>query len=548
VRRAAFFLALILVLTVLTKTAAVSSAALPPNAPKLVLVLALDQMRYDYIPRFNALYKGGLRRLIDKGAVFTNANYRHAVTETGPGHSVILSGRHPSHSGIVGNDWWDPLLRALVNVVDDPVQPPVGGTGRSASPVNFIGSTVGDLLKLNSPTSHVVATSFKDRAAVLLAGHRGDAAYWFESDGSFITSTYYMSKAPEWLSKWNMERVGDAYAGRKWNRLLADETIYEKYAGRDDQAGEAEDDLVFPHTLQGRPPSAEYYAALRNFPFADEVLLAFSIEAIKAHHLGRGETTDILAIGFSATDMIGHRYGPDSQEVLDQLLRLDQTLDQLFQYIDRNIGLANTLVVATADHGVTPLVEALKAKGIDARRGTRAEVDAALRQAFAKKYPGVDSLAADLTIAGEFRLYLDEDVIRKYKLQSTDVEETAAKAMMSTGLFELAYTKSDLLGQKTDKDNDPYLQWFRNSFFAPRSPNVTLMPKRNVSFRITGAGHGTAYDYDRHVPIIFMGPGIKPGSYSSECGPEDIAPTLAKILGFDYPKEFDSRLLLEMLN
>src|SRR5262249_40429849 len=156
-------------------------------------------------------------------------------------------------------------------------------------------------------------------------------------------------------------------------------------------------------------------------------------------------------------------------------LRLDQILDQLFQFIDRNIGLANTLVVVTADHGVTPLVEALKAKGIDARRGTWAEVDAGLRQALASKNPGVGGLVADLTISGEFRLYLDEDVIRKSKLQSTDVEETAAKAMMSTGLFELAYTKSDLLGQKTDKDNDPYLHSFRNSFFAPRSPSVTLM-------------------------------------------------------------------------
>src|SRR2546422_9983350 len=317
-----------------------------------------------------------------------------------------------------------------------------------------------------------------------------------------------MPKAPEGRRKWHTERVADACAGRKWTRLLEDQKIYEKHEGLDDQPGEAEGDIVFPHVLEGRPPSAEYYADLRNFPFADEILLAFSIEAMKAHHLGRGQTTDILGIGFSATDTIGHRYGPDSQEILDQLLRLDQILDQLFQYIDRNIGLANTLVVATADHGVTPLVEVLNAKGANARRGTRAEVDSALRQAFAKKYPGVDSLAADLTIAGEFRLYLDEDVIRKYKLQSTDVEETAAKAMMSTGLFELAYTKSDLLGQKTDKDNDPYLQWFRNSFFAPRSPNVTLMPKRNVSFRITGTGHGTAYDYDRHVPIIFMGPEI----------------------------------------
>jgi len=546
VKRTAYALALILPAILLTTTAVAISIPLEENAPKLILVLALDQMRYDYLPRFNDLYKGGLRRLIDKGAVFTNANYRHAVTETGPGHSVILSGRHPSHSGIVGNTWWDPLLGMLINVVDDPLQPPVGGKGRSASPANFLGSTVADLLKLKNPESHVVATSFKDRAAILLAGHRGDAAYWFEGDGSFVTSSYYMPKPPEWLSKWNVERVADAYAGRKWTRLLEDQNIYEKYAGRDEQAGEAEGDLVFPHVLEGRPPSVEYYANLRNFPFADEILLAFSIEAMKAHHLGRGQTTDILGIGFSATDTIGHRYGPDSQEILDQFLRLDQILDQLFQYIDRNIGLANTLVVVTADHGVTPLVEVSNAKGVNARRGSRAEVDSALRQAFAKKYPGVDGLIADLTMAGEFRLYLEEDVIRQNKLISSDVEETAVKAMTSTGLFEVAFTRSDLVAQKPS--NDPYIQWFRNSFFAPRSPNVMLMPKRNISFTTTGTGHGTAYDYDRHVPIIFMGSGIKPGSYAGECGPEDIAPTLAKILGFDYPKEFDSRLLLEMLN
>ena len=545
-KRTAHALAVILLLILLTRTAVVISTPIEANAPKLILVLALDQMRYDYLPRFNDLYKGGLRRLIDKGAVFTNANYRHAVTETGPGHAVILSGRHPSHSGIVGNTWWDPLLRILINVVDDPLQPPIGGNGRSASPANFVGNTVGDLLKLKNPEAHVVATSFKDRAAILLAGQRGDAAYWFEADGSFVTSSYYMPKAPEWLSKWNTERVADAYAGRKWTRLLEDQKIYEKYAGRDEQAGETEGDLVFPHALEGRPPSAEYYAALRNFPFADEILLAFSIEAMKAHHLGRGQTTDILGISFSATDTIGHRYGPDSQEILDQLLRLDQILDQLFQYIDRNIGLANTLVVATADHGATPLVEVLNAKGVNARRATRAEVESALRQAFAKKYPGVDGLVADLTMGGEFRLYLDEDVIRQNRLISSDVEETAVKAMTSTGLFEVAYTKSDLVGQKPS--NDPYIQWFRNSFFAPRSPSVVLMPKRNISFTITGTGHGTAYDYDRHVPIIFMGSGIRPGSYASECGPEDIAPTLAKILGFDYPKEFDSRLLQEMLN
>ncbi len=513
------------------------------NLPKLVLVLVLDQMRYDYLPRFNDLYKGGLRRMIDQGAVFTNARYRHTVTETGPGHSVILSGRHPSNSGIIANAWWDSLLHIRLNVVDDPVQTTLGGRGRGVSPVNFIGFTVGDMLKLKNPASHVVGASFKDRSAVLPAGHRGDAAYWFEADGNFVTSTYYMPKAPDWLGKWNAERLADTYAGKKWERLLTDETIYEKYAGRDDQRGEYDNrDIVFPHVLPGTPPAPAYYAGLRNTPFADEVLLSFVLQVMKSHSLGQDEAADILAVGFSATDTVGHRYGPQSQEIMDQLLRLDRVLDELFQNIDRTVGLANTLVVATADHGVTPLAEVLQAKGVDARRLTRADADTAIRRTLQDKYPGVP-LIADLFM--DVGLYLDEDVIRKNNLDLHEVEETAKKAILATGWFEAAYTKADLIDRRGARDPD--FQLYVNSFFAPRSANVTFMPKKEVTFSTNAAGHGTIHEDDRHVPIIFMGKGIKPGWYSEDCGPEDIAPTLGKILGLNYPKEFDARLLTEIL-
>src|SRR5262245_37809570 len=200
--------------------------------PKLVLVLSVDQMRFDYLTRFNDLYKGGLRRLLDQGAVFTNAKYRHANTETGPGHSVILSGRHASHSGIVANSWYDPLLKKSINVVDDPVQLPVGGNGRSASPTNFIGFTVGDVLKRQSPESKVVGVSMKDRSAILMGGRRADASYWFENEcGNFITSTYYMAVAPEWLKEWNARKFADQFAGKLWDRLLPDPPMYEKLAG-----------------------------------------------------------------------------------------------------------------------------------------------------------------------------------------------------------------------------------------------------------------------------------------------------------------------------
>jgi len=202
--------------------------------PKLILVLSIDQMRFDYLTRFDGLFKGGVRRLLDQGAVFSQAMYRHANTETGPGHAVIASGMHGSHSGIIANSWYDSFLKRSVNVVDDPVQSPVGGQGRSASPANFIGFTLGDMLKQKSSGSRVVGISLKDRSAILMAGRRADAAYWYENlGGNFNTSNYYMNSAPEWLTKWNSRHFADGYAGKQWTRLNADEKLYEKYAGPD---------------------------------------------------------------------------------------------------------------------------------------------------------------------------------------------------------------------------------------------------------------------------------------------------------------------------
>ncbi|MFQ5929098.1 MAG: alkaline phosphatase family protein [Acidobacteriota bacterium] len=513
--------------------------------PKLILVLSIDQMRFDYLMRFSDLYKGGLRRLLDHGAVFSNANYRHAITSTAPGHSVILSGRHPSHSGIIANSWYDPFLKRVVNVVEDPTHSPLGGEGRQASPVNFMGFTLGDMLKQKNPESRVVAVCLKDRSAILLAGHRGDAAYWYEtSGGNFVTSTYYMSKAPAWLQEWNNQRLPDRYAGKKWTRLLEDEKLYEKYAGRDAIEGEWDrKDIVFPHSIRGNPPESGFYDYLRRTPFVDELTLSVTIQAMRAHELGMDAITDILAIGFAATDVVGHTYGAESQEVMDQLLRLDLILERLFQEVDASVNLVDTLVVLTSDHGSLPLVETLQAKGIDARRANPSLLEAAVEQALETRFPGVESLIAHF----DRDIYFDEEVIQKHQLERKEVEATIINALLSTGLVEAVYTHSQLLSNKPS--SDPHIELFRNSFFQPRSPHLIVLPKKYFYLdpRPGGTGHGTAHDYDRHIPIVFMGTGIKPGLYPDPCGPEDIAPTMAKLLGFDYPKENDSRLLLEMI-
>jgi arylsulfatase A-like enzyme len=535
-------LALLAVLAAPSEAAGV--APLSPR-PRLVLVVSVDQMRFDYLTRFEPLFRGGFRTVWQRGAVFSNARFGYAYTETGPGHAVMLTGRNPSHSGIVANVWWDSLGRSWTNVVDDPVHTPVGGSGRGASPGNLIGFTVGDVLKRASPASRVVGVSVKDRSAVLMAGRRADAAYWFESaHGGFITSTYYMSSAPPWLVAWNRRRYPDGYAGRSWTRLLPDEDVYRQYAGEDAIQGEWDNkDTTFPHAIRGQPPSPAFYDDFRRTPFADEMTLAVAIEAMDAHDVGTDEATDIVAVGFSATDNIGHTYGPGSQEAMDQILRLDQVLGRLFSEAERRAGPGRTLVVLSADHGSMPLAETLRARGVDARRADPAALEKAVQAALAGRFRSAEGIVA---AADPPNFYLDLDRIRERGLARADVESTIEKALLATGLVQAVFTHESMLGDAADKD--PNTRLFRNSFFQPRSPHVMTLLKPNVYLdaRPGGTGHGTAHDYDRHVPVVFMGPGITPGTYDAPCGPEHIAPTLGALLGLDYPLQDAGRLLWEV--
>lgn len=526
---------------------AVSAALGQPKSvpPRVVLVLAIDQMRFDYLTRFAPLYKGGLKTLLERGAVFVNAHYRHSVTETGPGHAVIMSGRHPSHSGIVGNDWYDAYQRKFVNVIEDPVQRPVGGLGRSASPANALGFTLGDVVKATSPQSIVVGVSQKDRSAILMAGRRGDAAYWYETaGGNFITSTYYMREAPAWLTAWNNRHVADAYAGQMWRRLLPDVAVYDKYAGPDDIAGEWDrKDTVFPHAIRGRPPGGLFYDDLRRTPFSDAMTLEFALEAMKAHRIGEDASTDVFAVGFAGTDVVGHTYGSDSHETMDQLLRLDLLLEKLFEEIDARAGLGRSLVVLTSDHGVLPLVENLASEGVEARRAPPAVLRDAVKQALDQRFGAIEGLF--IFSAPDF--YFVEDTLRRHGISRKDAEATAIGALMRTPLVERVYTHDQLAD--TSPSSDPFLPLFRNSFYAPRSPHLNVLLKKHVylSSAVGGTGHGTAHDYDRHVPVIFMGAGVRPGRYAEPSGPEDIAPTLAWMLGLEFPREQDSRLLTEIV-
>ncbi len=531
---------------VATGPLAAPPAATAAAAPRLVLVVSVDQMRADYLSRFASLFKGGLRRLVEQGAVFTEARYRHACTETGPGHSVLLSGRSPRSSGIVGNTWYDRTLRKRVNVVDDATVRVLGGAGRTASPSYFNGFTVGDVLKAHSPSSRVVGVSFKDRAAILMAGKRADAAYWYEAaEGRFVTSSWYMAAAPRWLVQWNARRLPDSYANRSWQRLLPDAATYVRLAGEDDVKGEWDGkSTTFPHAVPGAPPALDYYDGLRRTPFADEILLDFALAALKAHDLGTDQATDILALSFSACDVIGHTYGPDSQEIMDQLLRLDRVLGRLFDEVDRQAGRGRWLAVLTADHGVMPLVELLQKRGLPARRASGEEIEAPVRSALAARFPGATDILAD---SEPLTYVLDREALARRGLARKDVEQTIRQALLATGLVDAVYSAPELMGSTPAAD--PYFDLHQRAFFAPRSADLIARVKQYVYLGgyVGGTGHGTPYDYDRHVPIVFLGPGIAPGRRDVPCGPEDIAWTLGRLLGLDYPQQDAATDLLPLL-
>ena len=522
------------------------SRASAASGPRLLLFVSVDQMRYDYLTRFAPLYKGGLRTLLDRGAVFTNAYYRHANTETGPGHSVLLSGRSPNHSGIVANTWFDDVLRRDVNVVEDPVVANFTGAGYASSPAHFIGFTVGDALKKRTIGSKVVGVALKDRSAILMSGPRADAAYWFDnSTGGFTSSTYYTNAAPAWLTRWNAKRLSDTPEWRTWSRLLPDEALYRQYAGPDDMKGEWDGvDTVFPHHVRDAPPSAAFYEDLRRTPFGDQLVLDVALEAMSAHQLGADDDPDVLAVGFSSSDNIGHTYGPESQEVMDEYLRLDVALGRLLDEADRRVGLDRVIVGLSADHGALPLVEGLQAKGVAARRVRPDEILGPVTRALAARFGAGRGLVARY-LAPDF--YLDLAAIARQGLARRDVEAVVEQAAMATGLVERVYTHERLMGDAPR--DDAYFPMMRRSFFASRSPQVVVLLKQwhYLSDRPGGTGHGTPYEYDRHVPVVFLGPSVRAGTYPAACGPEDIAPTLGALLRLDYPMQDAERVLTEML-
>jgi predicted AlkP superfamily pyrophosphatase or phosphodiesterase len=524
-----------------------------PTRPKLVVLLVVDQMRGDYVDKFRGQWTGGLKRLLTEGAWFRAAAYPYASTETCPGHSTISTGAFPASHGMVANAWWERGEQKMVTCTSDPNAKNTayaGGTtkgGDSAWRMQ-LPSFAEELKFQTGNATRVVTFSLKARAAITMAGHKGDAVTWFDSSGALVTSSAFgtMPFVEEFAKKNPVARD----FGKTWSLSLPQTSyLYDETAtgARIPDGWTAK----FPHALRGKDgsaaPDGAFYEQWSYSPFADTYLTKLAEAAVDSLGLGKGGATDFLAVGYSPVDHLGHAFGPRSWEIQDLLVRLDKDLGELFAFLDKKVGAGNYVVALSADHGVAPVPVDMQKTGVDAGVLSLPELQERIETAVEPLNYPKPALAR---LAGN-ELYFSEGVYARLKGDSVAMK--AVLDAISTVPGVAAVYRAEELGNGTT----PIGQTRRAAvlgYFAGRSGDLFVLQKpywlmdgsAEGTKRYTGTGHGTPYNYDQHVPVIFMGFGIQPGEYFEPATPADIAPTLGALTGVTLATR-DGRVLAEAL-
>ena len=544
---------------------------------RLVLLIVVDQFRYDYLTRFGDLFGSrGIGRLMREGASWTEANFDHLPTFTAPGHSVFLTGAWPSQTGMIANEWYERETgRKVTSVTDDTTNKLPGKPGEKGySPRRLLCSTVGDELRLaDAGRSKVIGISAKGRAAILPAGRHGTAAYWYSTDhGGLVSSSYYFSGLPDWVVRFNNRRMADGWFGARWDRLLP-ETEYLKRAGPDDVPWENQDKSspdtnAFPHVVTGGAASTgkAFYRALDYTPFQNDLLLAFAKEAITNERLGEDADTDILSVSFSANDYVGHRFGPYSQEVMDMSLRVDRQIGTLLDFVDARVGLQNAVVIFTADHGVSPVPENAVLMNLPGHRYQKGDLRRLVEEGLKARYARPDRPATDYIqgftnsgktepgfINGNF--YLNHAALSRDGIDRDECERVVGELSMKMPGVARYFTRAQL-ERESIAPSDAIARRALHGFYPRRSGDVIVVfepyntlfdpPDDPTDFRST-ATHGSPYSYDTHVPLIIMGRDFAKGSYTLAATPADIAQTLANLLRVESPSCSVGRVLSEAL-
>lgn len=520
------------------------------DRPKLVVGIVADQMRWDYLYRYQNHYgKGGFNRLLSSGFSFENVMITHSPSKTAVGHSVIYSGSVPAINGITGNSWVEvPSGKKMYCVSDstvDAVGLVAGSEDRDAgrmSPKNLLVTTITDELRLATNfRSKVVGVSLKDRASILPAGHAANIAYWLDDvSGRFITSTYYAKDLPRWVEDFNEMKLPDQLVSKGWNTLLPIESYtqstedYVPWEGRFIK----EKRSVFPHDL-----SIDYNASkgtIRKTPFGNTLTLEFAKRALEGHDLGKGEETDFLTVNLASTDYVGHMYGPNSVEIEDVYIRLDRDLEAFFDYLDKKIGKSNYLVFLTADHGAAHVPAFLTEHKIPSGVLNGGTVRKALNKVLNDEFGQKDLVTSVLND----RVHFD-----KAKIKTADeYEKIKRSAINILGAIEGVQMVVDLENIDKEAVPEPIKSMLVNGYNRKRSGPLVIVPEPAwFAGSKTGTTHGVWNPYDTHIPLVFMGWNISKGKSNQLHSMTDIAPTLAALLKIQMPNGCVGKPLTEIL-
>ena len=504
--------------------------------PKLIVGIVVDQMRVDYLTRYESKFgEGGFKKLIKGGYFNKNANFNYVPTFTGPGHASIFTGSVPRVNGIISNDWYDKKTGKYVYCTDDETVNTVGSESKAGkmSPRNMLTTTIGDELRLaTNMQSKVIGISQKDRASILPAGHTANAAYWYDgSNGAFITSTFYMQQLPIWVTTFNDKKLPEKYLSQDWTTLLPLASYTESLA--DDNAFEGlfkgESKPVFPHKLAELKEKNKGLNMIRATPFGNSLTKDFALEAIKNEQLGTDEITDFLSVSFSSTDYVGHQYGINAIETEDTYLRLDKDLEELINYLEKNIGKNNFVIFLTADHGGAHNAAYLQSVKVPSGFIDEKAIETAMK-AHLKEVFG-DTLV--LSFSNQ-QFFLNHSTLSKNKLKLKEVSMEAARYALTLEGVANAYSVYDVVA--ASQSNDVALSRIYMGYNDVRSGDVILnyLPAY-LDHGKTGTTHGAAYTYDTHVPLIWYGWKINKGASYEHVNISDIAPTVASFLDISFP-------------
>jgi predicted AlkP superfamily pyrophosphatase or phosphodiesterase len=515
--------------------------------PKLVVGIVIDQMRWDYLYRYNKLFKanGGFKRMLNNGFTCENTFIPYTPTVTAVGHSSIYTGSVPALNGMVGNSWYDQLLKKSVYCTDDDSVSTVGSTNKTAgqmSPKNLYTTTITDELRLATNfKSKVIGVAIKDRGAILPAGHAANAAYWYDSKtGNFITSTYYMNALPAWVNNFNNRKVTDSLYQFNWD-ISMDKAVYPDYCTEDQKPYESKplgkDQLGFPYNLSQFV--GKDYGKISVTPYGNTLTLEMAKAATISENMGKSAATDFLAVSLSTPDYIGHSFGPNSWEQLDDFIRLDEELGKFFNFLDATVGKGQYTVFLSADHGVAHIANFLKENKIPA--GTynfnAREVNTQLKQVF-----GLDNL---ILAEDNYQIYLNHNAIDSVSLEEIKITNWLAAYLKKQPGIANAFALNKLAETSLNAKQKEMLS---NGYNPLRSGDLQFILKPGFyDGGSTGTTHGLWNPYDAHIPLLWYGWGIKHGFTNRETYMTDIASTIAALLHIQMPSGAVGNVIEEVI-